>query len=139
MDLIRPVIVAVVVWLVVSFLGGMLYGFATIASPGMSTATRTVWFVGTQLVVGLVVAAAAALAHGRPARMNARRHLIASAGLTVAVAIVMGVISLVQGTPALTDGMGFVVQVIGAVLGWLLVSRGFRHAERAEAARDAYY
>lgn len=139
MDLIRPALVAVAAWLVAGFLGGLAYGFYTITAPGMSTVTRILWAVGMQLAVGLVTAGAAALAHGRPRRFEARRHAIASAGFVAVLAVVMAVINLVSGVSVSTMGIALVSQLIGGVLGWLLVIRVIRRSEWDERKRNAYY
>ncbi|HEY3681544.1 MAG TPA: hypothetical protein VGL93_00810 [Streptosporangiaceae bacterium] len=140
MDLIRPAVVAVVTWFVAGFLAGMLYGFATISSPTMSTPARFIWAIALQLAVGLITAGAAALAHGRPRRADIRRHAMASAGFVAVLAVVSAIGNLVSATSVLTTVVALVPQLVGGVLGWLLVSRVVRRSEwRETAAHGAYY
>lgn len=138
MDLVRSWLAALATWIVMDIIVGLvLFEWAT-AEQLLSFGTRIFWLVIPQLLVGGVTAVVATYLHRRPERANPRRNALAGLGACGVLAVVQAVLNLAGGVLS-SAVLSFVAEVVGAVLGWLLVSRVARRAERAAAAGSGYF
>lgn len=132
MDLVRPALTALGVWIGVSLLAGLV--MAVWATPAQVTSPvgMSLWVVIPQFLVGGLSAALAAYVHRRPFRDEPGRHALAALGPVGVLAVLqVGVNVLTETYPWSIVG-GFAANAVGGVLGWLVVSRLVRREERHE-------
>lgn len=133
-DLIRPALVALGGWIVASLAAGIFVAvWDTSAQTGLSIG-RVLWAAIPQILVGVVTAGAAAYAHRRPERDDRRRHALAVLLPAGVLVVVQALLDLIGVMLPWAIAVACVATAVGAVLGWLLVSRVVRQAERAEVS-----
>ena len=136
MDLLKSWVIGAVAWIGISLIiGALITSLATEAMLGSVGGRILVDFLPA-LVTTACVAAAAALLHPAPQRMNTSRH--AAAALVVpALSIIANVVVIaVDGPVAVGILVGNVVAgVLGAFAGWRLADRVYASAERRDASR----
>jgi hypothetical protein len=138
MDLVRPACAGLAVWLVAWYVEpALVLRFVTLDQLGHSLDRALVVLV-PELVIGVLVAMLAALAHRTPSRDDKRRHTTAVLGTVVLVAVITvaaGLFSGVQGWSVLTR---LAADLAGGGLGWALLT-WIRMLRARPAARGSYY
>lgn len=138
MDLLRPWLVTVAAWIVMNVIitVGIFYWSTT--AQLLAFETRIFWLVIPHLLVGGVPAIAATYLHRRPERADRRRNALAGLGACGVMAVIEMVLNLFGGLLS-SAILAFVAEAVGAVLGWLFVSRVARRAEHDADTGSGYF
>ncbi|HEY3684143.1 MAG TPA: hypothetical protein VGL93_13935 [Streptosporangiaceae bacterium] len=138
MDMVRPACAGLAVWLAAWYVEpAIVLRFVTLDRLGHPLDRALVVLV-PELVIGVLVAALAALAHRAPSRGDRRRHAIAVLGTVALVAVITvaaGLVSGVQGWAVLTR---LAADLAGGGLGWALLT-WIRLLRARSAARGTYF
>lgn len=101
--------------------------------------TRIFWLMIPHFLIGAVSAVAATYLHRRPERADRRRNALAGLGACGVMLVIELVLNLADGGALSSAVLGFVAEAVGAVLGWLFVSRVARRAERDADTGSGYF
>lgn len=134
MDLVRPALVALGVWIAGSVVAALVVAAWAGTGQLQSSTGRVLWAVIPQFLVGAATATAAAYAHRRPERDAPGRHALAVLVPAGVLFVVQALLNLLGSTQLWATGAAFGAEAFGAASGWLLVSRVLRRAERAETS-----
>ena len=139
MDLVRPALAALGAWVAGSVVAALVLTVWAGVPQLQSTTGKVLWVVLPQLLVGLVTTAAAAYAHRRPERYDRRRHALAVLFPAVVLIFVQALLNLAGTSAMWAAATAIVSESVGALAGWLLVSRVLRRREDAEATGHGYF
>lgn len=139
MDLLRPVLVALGAWVAGSVAAALVQTMWAGLAQLQSTTGKALWVVLPQLLVGLATTTAAAYAHRRPERYDRRRHALAVLFPAAVLIFVQALLNLAGATEMWAAATAIVAESVGALAGWLLVSRVLRRQEYAEATGHGYF